>query len=241
MAGSTVAGIFPDGLRQATSVFIAGTDRPLLKWVALSLLDPVAARTWWTDVRMEGEALEPDDPIGTSVVPPERVHVLHPRQLQADEADARRAERAAAMMLHHEESTESVRRIFEFLKLPEHAQERIVQTFAGDEPAVLVLANAQRLMGLYPASAVIPMVNSIVDAGACIVVLWSEALPPERTGFDIVLHVEGGAPRDWRSAKLRCEKGIASGPLAHGMTVGLESLAGVSSVLQQFLPSSPPR
>ena len=238
MAGSTVPGIFPGGLRQATSVFIAGTNRPLLKWVALALLDPYATRTWWTDVRMEGEALEPDDPVGTNIIPPERVHVLHPRQLQADEADARRAERAAAVLLHHEEPPATVRRIFEFLKLPEHAQERIVSTFAGDEPAVLVLANAQRLMGLYPASAVGPMIDSIVDAGACIVVLWSEALPPQRTGFDIVLHVEGSGPDGWRTARIRCEKGIASGPLAHGVSVRLDGLAPVAPVLEQLLPSA---
>jgi hypothetical protein len=238
MAGSTVPGVFPGGMRQATSVFIAGTNRPLLKWVALALLDPFAKRTWWTDVRMEGEVLEPEDPVGTNVIPPERVHVLHPRQLRADEADARRAERAATVMLHHDEKPESVRRIFEFLKLPEHSQERIVSTFAGDEPAILVLANAQRLMGLYPASAVQPMITSIVDAGASIVVLWSEALPPERAGFDIVLHVEGSGPQAWRAARLRCEKGIASGPLAHGVTVRLDGLETVAPVLEQFLPSS---
>ncbi|HTW39263.1 MAG TPA: hypothetical protein VMF04_00130 [Thermoplasmata archaeon] len=239
MAGSPVPGVFPDGLRQATSVFVAGANRSLLKWAAIALLDPYASRTWWTDVRMEGEAIEPDDPIGSSVVPPERVHVLHPRQLRADEADARRAERAAAVMLHHDESPDSVRRIFEFLKLPEHAQQRIVSTFAGDEPAVLVLANAQRLMGLYPASAVVPMVNSIVDAGACIVVLWSEALPPQRTGFDIVLQVEGSGPGGWRAARLRCEKGLASGPLAHGVTARLDALPAVAAVLEKRIGAEP--
>jgi hypothetical protein len=237
MAGSPDPGIFPDGLRQATSLFIAGTNRPLLKWTALALLDPYSKRTWWTDVRMEGESLEPDDPIGTNIVPPERVHVLHPLQLQRDDADARRAERAAAVMLHHDEPADSVRRIFEFLKLPEHSQQRIVSTFAGDEPAILVLANAQRLMGLYPASAVIPMVNAIVDAGACIVVLWSEALPPERSGFDVVLHVDGSGPSAWRATQLRCEKGLASGPLAHGVTARLDSLPTVASVLDQLLPA----
>jgi hypothetical protein len=236
MAGSRVEGIFPDGLRQATSVFISGVNRPLLKWVALALLDPYANRTWWTDVRMEGEDLEPEDPIGTKIIPPERVHVLNPRELQADDADARRAERAAAVMLRHDEPADSVHRIFEFLKLPEHAQERIVSTFAGDEPAVLVLANAQRLMGLYPSSAVIPMINSIVDAGACIVVLWSEALPPERAGFDVVLQIEGTSPNAWRAARLRCEKGLASGPLAHGVSVRLDSLPVVTPVLEQLLP-----
>jgi hypothetical protein len=238
MAGNSVSGLFPDGLRQATSVFIAGTDRSLLKWVALALLDPYANRTWWTDVRMEGEALEPDDPIGANVVPPERVHVLHPHQLHPDEEDARRAERAAAVMLHHEESPESIRRIFRFLRLPEHSQERIVSTFAGDEPAVLVLANAQRLMGLFRADMVVPMVRAIVDAGACIVVLWSEALPPERTAFDVVLHVEGTGTKAWGAAQLRCEKGLASGPLAHGVVVRLDQLPAVAPVLEQLLPPS---
>ncbi|MGA8542236.1 MAG: hypothetical protein WB947_01640 [Thermoplasmata archaeon] len=241
MAGFTVSGVFPGELHEATSVFVAGTDRLLLKWVAMALLEPYSARAYWTDVRLEGEELEPDDPIQTKAIPADRLHVLLPRQLQQDETDARRAEAAAAVMLHADEPRESVRRIFQFLRLPEHSQQRIVSTFSGDEPAILVLANAQRLGGLYTSDAVAPMVGAIVDAGACIVVLWSEALPGARSAFDVILQVDGSGPAAWKSARIRCEKGLAAGPLAHGVTVRLGDLASVATVLDRWIPANPGR
>jgi hypothetical protein len=237
MTDTSVPEIFPGGLRQATSVFIAGSSRPLLKWVALALLEPYASRVYWTDIRIEGEEPEPDDPIATNVVSPDRVHVLHPLDLRTDDADVARAEAVAPKMFHSDEPPEAVRRIFNFLRLPEHSQQRIVSTFAGDEPAILVLANAQRLVGVFPAERTGPMVNAVVDAGACIVSLWTEALPPVRSAFDMVLLVEGGNPADWRSAQMRCEKGIASGPLAHGVTVRLDSLSCLASVLERKFPA----
>jgi hypothetical protein len=236
MAGPPVSAIFPGGLREATSVFVAGTDRSLLKWVVLALLEPCSDRSYWTDVRLEGEELEPADPIRLNAIPADRLHVLSPQQLRQDDADARRAESAAAVMLHADEPPESVRRIFEFLRLPEHTQQRIVSTFAGDAPAVLVLANAQRLIGLYPADAVGPIVHAIVDAGACVVALWSEALPTARSAFDVVLHVDGRTPADWRNARIRCEKGLAAGPLAHGVQVRLGDLPPVAEVLARSIP-----
>lgn len=241
MASTSALEVIPGGFRQATSVFIGGGSRSLVKWVALALLDPYATRVYWTDVRLEGEVPEPEDPIAGNAVPADRVHILNPRQLQQDESDARRAEAAAAVMIHADEPPQSVRRIFQFLRLPEHSQQRIVSTFAGDEPAILVLSNAQRLSGLFPPEAVGPMVSAIVDAGACIVTLWSEALPGARSAFDIVLLLEGNGPSSWRSASLRCEKGLAQGPLAHGVTVRLDALEPVASVLAQLLPAGPDR
>jgi hypothetical protein len=237
MTGSTVADVFPGRLRQATSIFIAGTSRPLLKWVALALLEPYSRRVYWTDVRFEGETRDPMDPLVVGVVPAERVHDLPARELQPDEVGARRVEAAATTLLRSDEPPETVRRFFDFLRLPQHSQERIASTFSSDEPAILVLANSQRLSGNFPSDAVAPMVHSIVDAGACIVSLWAEALPEARSAFDVVLHVEGTAPADWRRATLRCEKGLSAGPLAHAVTVPLVDLPGVAGTLDRLVPT----
>jgi hypothetical protein len=239
MTDSTVAEVFPGNLRQATSIFIAGTSRPLLKWVAFALLERYASRVYWTDIRYEGEAADPLDPLVAGVIPADRVHVLNPRQLHQDESLTRRVEAAAPSLLRTDEPAESVRRIFDFLRLPAHTQERIASTFSGDEPALLVLANGQRLGGTFPPEAVAPIVHAIVDAGACIVTLWAEALPAARGAFDVVLHVQGQDPSGWRTATLRCEKGLSTGPLAHGVTVSLSDLPTVAAVLESRIP--PPK
>lgn len=238
MTGSTVAGVFPGNLRQATSIFIAGASRPLLEWVALALLEPYSPRVYWTDVRFEGEVPDPLDPLVMGVVPEERVHELSPRQLQSGDVEARRAEAAATTVLRSDEPPALAHRVFDFLRLPQHSQQRIASTFSSDEPAILVVANAQRIAGNFPPEAVAPMIRSIVDAGASIVALWAEALTEGRTAFDVIVHVEGTTPAEWRSATLRCEKGLSAGPLAHAVTVPLVDLPAVAALFQRLLPST---
>lgn len=227
---------FPEGFREPSSVFLDGGSRSLLKWIALALLSPYASRVYWTEIRLAGEVLEPLDPLGLGAVPTERIQVVCPIDLQREEQDARRAEVAVANLLREDEHSADRQRISEFLRLPAHTRERITGITTGREPPILIATNAHRLAGMYPSHAIGPMVRSILDAGACLVLLWADAAPSERELFDMVLHVEGAGPSHWREATLTCEKGVASGPLSLGNPVRLTDLHPIERVLERSLP-----
>jgi hypothetical protein len=236
MSAQTSLELLPGGLRTPSSLFVLGTNRPLLKWVALALLEPHASRTYWTDVRLEGEAIETTDPVALHAIPTERLLVAHPRDLQGDESDALRAEAATATMIRSDEPPESLRQITEFLRLPPHTQERISSTTAGPQPPVLVVSMAHRLVGLYSSDRVPSMIRAVKNSGTSIVVLWADAAPMQREIFDVVLHVEGADPSRWRDATLRCEKGITDPPLGSGAARCLSDLPQIASVLDRSIP-----
>ena len=224
-------------LRKPSSLIVIGSNRPLLKWVGVALLAPYSSRVYWTDVQMAGEVLEPLDPIALHAVPEDRLQVVHPRDLQRDEEEARRVGAATATMLRADEPPESLRRISEFLRLPQRTQDRIASTSSSDEPSILVLSNAHRTVGLYHPESVAPMIRTIVNSGTVLALLWAEAPPAQRSIFDVVLHVEGGGPSRWREATLRSEQGISHGPLGSGRPCRLTDLGAVAAVLEKSIPA----
>ncbi|MGP8077728.1 MAG: hypothetical protein ACLQD8_03300 [Thermoplasmata archaeon] len=234
-------GLFPGGFRKPSSVFISGTSRPLLKWFAHASLAPYASRVYWTDVRLPGEILDPLDPMAVHAVPEETVYVLSPGELRPDDQGARQAETAAATMLRSDDSTNSLQGLVEFLRMPHHAQKLISATGRGDLPSILVTANSQRLATLYPEDRIAPLMRAMLESGTCQVALWAEAPTTLTSVFDVILHVEGNGPTDWRTATVRCEKGISTGPLASGKAHRLSDIEPVARILERFLPGASPR
>ncbi|HEY1199243.1 MAG TPA: hypothetical protein VGG32_11070 [Thermoplasmata archaeon] len=231
--------LFPEGFRNPSSVLISGSSGSLLKWVAFASLARYSSRVYWTDLRLPGEVLEPLDPMALHVIPEEVVHVLRPRDLQPEEREARLAEAASTTMFPSDEAPESVRRIIESLRMPSHTQERISATFRSGEPAILVCANAHRLVGVFPEEGAAPLIRSIVDAGACIVGLWADAVCSFESVFDVVVHVEGGGPTAWRDATIQCEKGISTGPLTSGRAHRLADVRPIATILEGSIPAPP--
>lgn len=230
--------LLPGAFRKPLSVFMAGTSRSLLKWVALALLAPYSSRVFWTDLQVTGETLEPLDPIGLHAVPGERLKIIHPRQLQRDERGSRLAEAAVATLIRSDEPPEDLQRTSEFLDLPPHTQARISSMPAVGEPSILVTANGHRLVGLYPIETIGPMVRSLLDSGTSFMILWADAVPSIRSVFDVVLHVEGGGPARWRDAVVWSEKGVSTGPLGLGKTSRLSDLPQVAEFLEKWIPTS---
>ncbi len=230
--------LFPAGFGKPTSVFIWGTSRSLLKWFAFASLAPYASRVYWTDVRLPGEIPDPIDPITAHAIPEESVYVLSPRDLQPDDQGARQAEVAAATMLRSDETTNSLQGLVEFLRMPSHAQKLISATGRPDAPSILVTANAQRLATVYSVDRVAPLMRAMLESGTCQVALWAEAPTSHTEMFDVILHLEGNDPTDWRNARVRCEKGISTGPLASGKPSRLSDLKPIATVLEKSIPAS---
>ena len=231
--------LFPEGFSKPSSVFISGTSRSLLKWFAFASLAPYASRVYWTDVRLPGEVPDPLDPITVHAIPEDRVYVLSPRDLAPDEQAARRAEAAAATMIHSDDGPGTLQGLVDFLRMPHHAQKLIASTGRPDLPSILVTANSQRLATVYSQDQIAPLMRAMLDAGTCQIALWAEAPTTLTSVFDTILHLDGSDPRDWRNATVRCEKGISAGPLAGGQPLPLSRIQPVATLLQESIPSYP--
>lgn len=228
--------LFPGVFGKPSSVFIAGTSRSLLKWFAFAALAPFGSRVYWTDVRLPGEILDPLDPMTVHAVPEDSVYVLSPRELQPDDIQAQRAEGAAATMLRSDEPSHSIQGLVEFLRMPSHAQKLISATGRVDAPSILVTANAQRLATVYSPERIAPLMRAMLESGTCQVALWAEAPTTHTSIFDVILHVEGHSPTDWRDATVQCERGISAGPLAAGKAHQLRDVQPIAAILEKFLP-----
>jgi hypothetical protein len=229
--------VFPGAFGKPTAVFISGSSRTLLKWFAFASLSPYASRVYWTDVRLPGELLDPLDPMAVQAIPAESVYVLTPGDLRPDDQRASQAETAAATMLRSDEPPSSLQGLVEFLRLPPHAQRLVTTAGRPDLPGILVTANAHRLASIYPLDRVNVLMRTLLESGTCQVALWAEAPTTHLSMFDVVLHLEGGSPTAWRSATLRSERGIASGPLASGRAVPLPDLKPIATILSRSIPS----
>ena len=234
MTGSAPEEILPVDLDRPTSIFLVGTDRALLKWVAVALLARYADRVYWTDIRRADETLEPLDPLAMHAVPEDHIHVVTPREMERDEEQIRRVDAASAQVNRSDEPPESLRRITEFLRLPARTQARIVSTSTGEKPAILVASNAHLLMGIYPREAIAPMIHAILDSGVSLVLLWTATPPPLRSVFDVVLVVDGDIAH-WKDATLRSEQGVTTGPLGTGPPVPLAELPAIAHLLERSL------
>ena len=221
---------------QPTAVFLSGTNRALLNWTAFALAASTDPEFHWTDVRLRGEVLEPDDPLGRGRVPEHQLSVVRADELTRNEGDARIAAAATGALLRSDEPPEAIRRLVSFLRLPSHTQE-VLSRARRDGPAVgLVLSNAHRTVALYPTDSVGPIVRAIVDAGAILFLTWGDAAPEGRREFDSILRIDGGPPREWRSATITVEKGPEIGPFRSGSKHRLEDVQPIARLLGTEFP-----
>jgi hypothetical protein len=232
-----VVELLPGGLPRPTSVFVAGTNPTLLKWVTLGLLAPYSSRIFWTDIQLAGETFESTDPLGLGLVPADRLQIVHPTDLRREERAGQQAEAAATTVLRTDEHPEAIRRISEFLRLSTHTQELLSASTAIEKAPIIVASNAQRLNSLFPSATIVPTVQAFLEAGASLFMLWAGDPPPRRKVFDVVLHVEGSQPSRWREATLRCEKGISTGPLGSGTPHSVGELSSLAAYLEKSMPS----
>jgi len=228
--------LFPAGFSKPSSVFVSGTNRTLLKWFAYAALAPYSARVYWTEVRLPGEVSDPLDPMTLQVIPKDSIYVLSPRELEPDDQGAAQAEVAAATMLQADETMHSIEGLVEFLRMPTHAQKLISRTGRPDAPSILVTSNSHRLASVYSVDRIAPLMRAMLEAGTCQIALWAEAPTIHTSMFDVILEVSGHGATDWRNATVRCERGIATGPLAVGQSRRLAEIEPVARILEESVP-----
>jgi hypothetical protein len=157
-------------------------------------------------------------------------------ELGPDDKGAQRAEVAAATMIKSDETPGSIEGLLEFLRMPSHAQQLISKTGSATLPPILVTANSPRLATVYSPERTDPLMKAMLESGSSQVALWAEATTDSVGIFNVILHLEGSEVADWRHETARCEKGLASGPLASGERVRLQDLRSVAAVLEKTIP-----
>jgi len=211
-----------------TSVFLCGSGRSLLNWVAYALVVDHPGGFVWGHVRLEGEVLEDSDLLKTQLIPRERFIAVSPGELKRDELAGNVA---VSGLMRSQEEGEPVRRFSDFLRLPAQTRDLISRLPREGSPPVLVLSGGHRLAALYSADTVAPTVRSIVEFGGSMLMTWADAPVKGRLEFERILHLKGDDPSQWRTAVLSVEKGWAGGPLRTGAELRLADLAPVASVL----------
>jgi hypothetical protein len=216
-----------------TSVILCGQNRPLLNWLVYALASKTDPGFIWTDVRLEGEVLAEVDPLGRGLVSPDRLNVVYPRELAPNDPASRSVPEVG---IDRPTPPPTVRRIGDFLRLPLHTQRLLAGAPKGGQPIVLALSNAQRMVALYPAETVAPVIRTIVEAGAILFVTFADAPPEGRFAFETVIHVEGESPRRWKEAMLWVEKAPPDGPLPRDARCPLPEFEPVAATLASVFP-----
>jgi hypothetical protein len=216
-----------------TSVIICGSDRPLLNWVAYALATASDPEFHWTDVRLEGEVMAPDDVLSRSVIPADQLSTVRPGELTPDDT---LGNVAVSAVIRDDETPDEVRRLVEFLRLPAQTQSVLSRTSSEEPPRVVVLSNGHRLIAIYPnIDAVRPTVRAIVASGVVLIMTFADAAPHGRFAFDVVLHVDAPVRQDWKRATIRIEKGPPAGFLRAAAEYRLGDTSPWREVLGQHL------
>lgn len=222
--------LIPELRERPTSVFLHGTNRPLLNWVLYALLHRADPEYIWTDVRFENETLDRLDPLARGVVPETQLSVVRPTTL----GPSVHPHTTASSFFHPEEDPEAARRLVRFLGLPQHTQEMISRVQPRNPLPILGLSNAHRLASFYSAAAVQPTIRAILEGGVSLVMTWADAVPGGSATFDYVVSVEGASPLEWRRAELRLTLGLSRGPLRPGRVLRLGDLPEIVEEIAPF-------
>ena len=217
-----------------TSVFICGTSRSLLNWVAYALAAESDPQFVWTDVRLKGEVVAAEDLLSHDLIPSDRLRLVSPAELTPDDATANVA---VSAVIRDDDIPEEVQRTVEFLRLPAKTQELLANARSEGPPPVVVLSNGHRLVAIYHDLTVVqPTVRAIVQSGVVLIMTFADAPPGGRVAFDVILHIEGSDPTAWRLAKLRVEQAPAGSMFTSGTESLLADIGPIASVLRHEFP-----
>jgi len=221
-----------EAFRRPTSVLIVGNDRALLNWVAYAVAVFHDPGFLWTDVRYPGQEVDADDPMARKVIPPAQMVVRHPDELRPSDASANVA---VSAVVRADEPPENLRRLLDFLRLPQPTQQALSYSRPGGRLPVVVLSNSHRLAAFYPADAVTSTVRTILESGAILVMTFADSPPRGRVAFDTLLNVHGSVEDGWRRAKVKVEAAPAEGPFRTGTEPSLGELLPFAEILSRAL------
>lgn len=214
------------------SAILLGEDRPLLNWVAYAFASLTDREFLWVNVESKGEVVAEGDVLARGLIAPDRFSSVRAGELAPSDATANIA---VSGVIRGDEPPDNLQRLLDFLRLPERTQAKLSSIVASGRPKVVVLSNAHRLASFYPVEIVGRLLRAIGEAGAQLIVTFADAPNEGRFAFDVILHLEGHDPKNWRQAKLRVEKVPPTGLLRAGSEQRLGEIGPIATVLAPYL------
>lgn len=217
--------------RRPTSVFIGGNNRPLLNWVAYAFAIDANPEFHWTDIRLRGELFDKTDLLGRNLIPADRLNWVYPQELARPQPAPTTDASGARPISAPDDPRRGAANLAVFLRLPPETQKILTSLAPGRRPFPLILSNAQRIVALYPAESVTPILRVIIASGALAFITFADAPPDGRRAFESVLHVKGESPTTWKQATLRVELCPRDGPFKAGSELRFQDIPPIADVL----------
>jgi hypothetical protein len=230
------APIFPEHLfDRPSSVFVYGPSRPLVNLTLFAFAEATTPLFQWVDIGVPGEDRTVFDPVRLGWIPEDRLWpVDRPDGLRPDDLSANVA---LFSLIRSDEPPANLVRLTEFLRLPETSQRILATRPLDGRPGALAVTNAHRVMAIFPANRIPPILSVHRDAGFSVLVGYAETPGPGRNLFDFVFRLDCEHIGDWKKGHLVCEKGITSGPLRDARPVLLEAIPMIADVLSRAMSS----
>jgi hypothetical protein len=218
-----------------TSLLLYGPSEALVNLSLYALAAATSPKFQWVDLGVPGGSRSGPGPVGMGWISPERVwSVPNPADLCPDEPNSTDA---LFQLIRSDESPATVTRITEFLRLSETLQRILATRPLDGAPGVVAIPNVQRTRGAFPPERVRGLLHAYRTLGFSVYLGASDIIGPGPSAFDVVLRLEGSLV-DWTEARVICERGIPSGPLAGSRPVPVSAIPLLATVLAR-VPSTP--
>lgn len=215
-----------------TTAILYGRNRTLLNWLAYAFAANSRMQPVWQEVRAERDASDAERRGPFDLIPRDRRRVLYTDDPGLKETVS---ERALTMLIRPERAPHSAEDSTGVLLLPVHSQDLLFGLTATADRLTLVVSDTDRTAGLLKLGTAENVVRTFARHGIGLIVTYAGPPPEERHFFDIIVHLEGDDPNDWKNALLRVEKGVPAGPLRSGSSHRIRDLPPVSAVLERVM------
>jgi hypothetical protein len=199
-----------------TSIFFGGASRLALNRIAFECAARINENFLWLDVRRPGSQPDRTDPVVSGQIPPRRVlEAVPPEPPPAIEA---RAATGRFVVRRSDGAREELGQLADFLRIPHFVRSLFPRPGSGNRPEVLVIANGDELLQIYP--------DSLEQSRSFLQVFHQEKVtlvashcgvaPEARFAFDYVFELATPDPTRWMESTVRCEQSPKSAPFSAG-------------------------
>jgi hypothetical protein len=197
-----------------TSVFFGGSSRVALNHLALECASRINGSFLWLEVRRPGVVPDPNDPSRMGRIPSRRrLEAIPPDSTTATPGTIGRF-----VVRRAEPPQEEVGQIADVLRVPHFVRSLFPANSSGSRPEVLVVANGDGILHIYPDS--LEQARSFLrvfqQEKVTLVVSYCGGAPQSRFAFDYVFDVSTSQENRWRESTVRCEQSPKSAPFPAG-------------------------
>jgi hypothetical protein len=197
-----------------TSIYFGGASRIALNHLALESASRINNNFLWLEVRRPGVVTDPGEPSMIGRIPSRRrLEAIPPEH---DPATSGRPGRFVVRRV--EGPHEEVGQIADVLRIPHFVRSLFPSHSSGTRPEVLVVANGDGILNIYPDSLeqARTFLRVFQQEKVTLVTSYCGAAPQSRFAFDYVFEVDSPDPNSWKNSTVRCEQSPKTAPFPAG-------------------------